>query len=141
MQSLSPFSDNLYFTTFAFSREVHSIAERAFSEIGITPSDAYLLMNVNAKPKIQPTELSERILLAPSTITRMVEKLEKRNLVQRSSYSKYTYITATEKGVELNDRIMETWVKIDDTYRAVFGEDFQKVIQNNEFALERTKKR
>ena len=63
------YADNLYYTTTAFSRCISSIAENAFMDLGLTPSDAYLIMVVNEKPNVKPTEISEKILLAPSTIT------------------------------------------------------------------------
>jgi MarR family transcriptional regulator, organic hydroperoxide resistance regulator len=103
------FGDNLYYTTTAFSREIASIAEIAFADLGLTPSDAYLIMCVNEKPNIQPTEISEKILLAPSTITRMIEKLEKRSIVTRSTEGKYTFVAATAKGKEVYTAIIEKW--------------------------------
>ena len=106
------YSDNLYYTTVALNREISTIAETAFLDLGLTPSDAYLVMVVNEKPNIQPTEISEKILLAPSTITRMVEKLEKRNIVSRIQESKYTYVTSTQKGQDLYVLILQKWDEI-----------------------------
>jgi DNA-binding MarR family transcriptional regulator len=112
------YSDNLYYTTVALSREISTIAETAFLDLGLTPSDAYLIMVVNEKPKIQPTEISEKILLAPSTITRMVEKLEKRNILSRIQESKYTYVSATPKGQDLYAEIVKKWNEIDGIFLA-----------------------
>jgi MarR family transcriptional regulator, organic hydroperoxide resistance regulator len=110
------YADNLYYTTTALCREVSNIAETAFMDMGLTPSDAYLIMVVNEKPNIQPTEISEKILLAPSTITRMIEKLEKRDIVVRSQEGKYTYVAPTPKGKELYGNILNTWDNINGTY-------------------------
>jgi MarR family transcriptional regulator, organic hydroperoxide resistance regulator len=106
------FGDNLYYTTIAFSRQISSIAEVAFADLGLTPSDAYLIMCVNEKPNIQPTEISEKILLAPSTITRMIEKLEKRNIVTRATEGKYTFVAATAKGKEIYGSVIQKWDEI-----------------------------
>jgi MarR family transcriptional regulator, organic hydroperoxide resistance regulator len=106
------FGDNLYYTTTAFSREIASIAENAFADLGLTPSDAYLIMCVNEKPNIQPTEISEKILLAPSTITRMIEKLEKRDIVTRATEGKYTFVAATLKGKEVYLSIIKKWDEV-----------------------------
>ena len=116
------FADNLYYTTTAFSREITSIAEIAFADLGLTPSDAYLIMCVNEKPNIQPTEISEKILLAPSTITRMIEKLEKRSIVTRANEGKYTYVAATAKGKEVYTAIVEKWDEIDALFNQKLGD-------------------
>jgi MarR family transcriptional regulator, organic hydroperoxide resistance regulator len=116
------YSDNLYYTTVALSREIASIAETAFLDLGLTPSDAYLVMTVNEKPSIQPTEISEKILLAPSTITRMIEKLEKRSIVTRRQEGKYTYVTPTAKGVDMYTSIIAKWDEIHNNFLARLGE-------------------
>ena len=117
------YSDNLYYTTVALSREIASVAETAFLDLGLTPSDAYLLMTVNEKPNIQPTEISEKILLAPSTITRMIEKLEKRHIVARSNQGKYTYVAATPKGQDMYASIIAKWDEINNNFLQKLGED------------------
>ena len=110
------YTDNLYYTTTAFAREISSIAENAFMDLGLTPSDAFLIMVVNEKPNVQPTEISEKILLAPSTITRMIEKLEKRSIVTRTQEGKYTYVAVTTKGKDLYTNILATWDGIHEVF-------------------------
>ncbi len=106
------FEDNLFFSVTSLARELSVIAESHFSTISLTPSDALLMLVVSGKAGVQPTEISLKIKLAPSTITRMVEKLEKKNLLVRSSESKYTYIHATEKGQQLFPAIIEIWLNV-----------------------------
>jgi DNA-binding MarR family transcriptional regulator len=122
------YADNLYYTTTAFSREISSIAENAFMDLGLTPSDAYLIMVVNEKPNVQPTEISERILLAPSTITRMIEKLEKRHIVTRTQEGKYTYVAVTTKGKDLYGNILATWDTIHAVFTGKMDEDTVKLL-------------
>ncbi len=49
------------------------------------------------EPGIQPTDLSEELLLTPSTVTRLVEKLEEKKLVMRSNEGKTTKVYPTPK--------------------------------------------
>lgn len=129
------YSDNLYYTTVALSREIASIAETGFLDLGLTPSDAYLVMAVNEKPNIQPTEISEKILLAPSTITRMIEKLEKRSIVTRSNEGKYTYVMATTKGTDLYASIIAKWDEIHAHFLGKLGtETLSKLVDSNRAA-------
>jgi MarR family transcriptional regulator, organic hydroperoxide resistance regulator len=122
------YADNLYYTTTAFSREISSIAENAFMDLGLTPSDAYLIMVVNEKPNVQPTEISEKILLAPSTITRMIEKLEKRSIVTRTQEGKYTYVAVTTKGKDLYANILATWDEIHAVFTRKMDDDTVKLL-------------
>ncbi len=125
------YTDNLYYTTTAFSRQISSIAETAFMDLGLTPSDAYLIMVVNEKPNVQPTEISEKILLAPSTITRMIEKLEKRSIVTRTQEGKYTYVAVTTKGKDLYTNIIATWDNIQATFTNKLNEDTVSLLVQN----------
>jgi MarR family transcriptional regulator, organic hydroperoxide resistance regulator len=134
------YSDNLYYTTTAFSREISSIAETAFMDLGLTPSDAYLIMVVNEKPNVQPTEISEKILLAPSTITRMIEKLEKRSIVTRTQEGKYTYVAVTTKGKDLYAHIIATWDSIHETFtRKMNSNMVTLLVQNTSDAAKKLK--
>lgn len=124
------YTDNLYYSTAAFSREINAIAESEFMDLGLTPSDAYLLMVVNEKPNVQPTEISDRILLAPSTITRMIEKLEKRHIVIRTSEGKYTFVAVTAKGKDLYDSIIAKWDRINARFVEKLGQEGMESLIN-----------
>jgi MarR family transcriptional regulator, organic hydroperoxide resistance regulator len=134
------YSDNLYYTTIALSREIASVAETAFMDLGLTPSDAYLVMAVNEKPNIQPTEISEKILLAPSTITRMIEKLEKRSILMRKQEGKYTYVTPTTKGMDIYGSILATWDNVQNKFKAQLGNEVMlNLIESNSIATAKLK--
>ncbi len=109
------YEGNLFYTVNSLHRQIAAVADAAFIDLGLTPSDAYLIMCVNEKPNIQPTEISEKIQLAPSTITRMVEKLEKRNIVKRRHEGKYSFIAPTQKGEDMYSPILQIWDDIRNT--------------------------
>ncbi len=123
-------SDNLYFNLAALSREISAIAENSFVDLGLTPSEALLILVVNEKSETQPSEISERITLAPSTITRMIEKMEVRNIVQRRHEGKYTFVSSTEKGKNLNASILEKWAETQQLYKSILGDNAVKVLNS-----------
>ncbi len=65
----------MYFASGALARKIEKIAMRAWAPVGLSPSHAYLLMIVIDEPGVQPSDLVEELLLTPSTITRLMEKL------------------------------------------------------------------
>ena len=85
----------MYFASGALARKVEKLAVDTWKETKLAPSHAYLLMIVLDKPGVQPTTLVEELLLAPSTITRLIEKLEQKKLVRRTMEGKITNVFPT----------------------------------------------
>ncbi len=115
-------TENLYFNIIALAREVATVAENTFVDLGLTPSEALLILVVNEKDETQPSDISERISLAPSTITRMIEKMEARNIVSRRHEGKYTFVSSTEKGKNLNAALVEKWAETQLLFRSILGD-------------------
>jgi DNA-binding MarR family transcriptional regulator len=89
----------LYFASNALARNITRLAEEAYAPTGLAPSHAMLLMAVIDQPGINPTEIAEIMLLKPSTVTRLVEKLEQKGLATRQSNGKFTEITPPKKAI------------------------------------------
>ena len=118
----------LYFSVNALSRVVTRIAEEEFSVTGLAPSYAFVLMTINDKPGINPMEISEVMLLNPSTITRFIEKLEVRGYLKRETSGKFTKIYPTEKSRRLEEHIQQAWQKLFMRYAAVLGENHSRLL-------------
>jgi len=112
----------LYYSANALARTITRLAEVAFSPTGLAPSYAFLLMSVNHQPEgITPTELSEIMMLTPSTVTRLVDRMEGKGLVTRASEGRNTIIRPTKAGLELQPRIKEAWRDLKESYAAILG--------------------
>ena len=79
----SPYCNCLYYSANALSRLMTRMADEEFALAGVSSSYAFLLMTVNGQPGIQPKEISQKMQLTPSTVTRLVEKMEARALLER----------------------------------------------------------
>ena len=95
----------MYWASAALARKVNKLAEDAWAPMGLAPGQAYLLSLIVDQPGRQPLDLSEELHLAPSTITRFVEKLEENKLVVRVAEGKTTSIYPTQKAKGLSDEI------------------------------------
>src|SRR5690349_37 len=103
--SASKYAQCLYFTSAALARKVEKMAMEIWKKLDLSPSHAYLLAAVLEEPGIQPTTLAEQLQLQPSTITRLVEKLEEKKLVVRTAEGKITNVYPTPKAKELQPKI------------------------------------
>ncbi len=113
----------LFFTTVKLSRVFGKIAEEAFSKTGLSPSHALLLYLVNQKEEILQKELGETLHLTPSTITRLIEKLEHKTLVSKRCEGKSVILSTTPQGIALQKSIMESWILLHEQYQGILTEE------------------
>lgn len=104
----SRFAQCLYFTSNALARKTEKLAQESWSRVGISPSHGYLLLLTLEEPGIQAGALARQLQLQPSTITRLLEKLESMKLVQRITEGKTTAVFPTNKAKTLLPRIQES---------------------------------
>lgn len=122
----NPYCQCLFYSANALSRVMNRMAERAFAPTGLAPSYAFLLMTVNNHPSIQPSLISEIMMLAPSTVTRLIEKMEKQGFLTREKEGKAIYVYPTAKAEEMQLLIKQCWKKLHETYVAILGEEESK---------------
>ncbi|WP_394525432.1 MarR family winged helix-turn-helix transcriptional regulator [Lacrimispora sp. JR3] len=113
----------LFFSNAKLSRAFGKIADEAFSKTGLSPSHALLLYLVNLNGGMMQKELGETLHLTPSTITRLIEKLEHKGLVSKQSEGKQVYLNTTSEGLYLQDKIMESWDLLHKEYEGVLTEE------------------
>lgn len=113
----------LFYSANAFARVMTKIAEEEFAVTGLAPSYAFLYMSVKAKPGINPKELSEKLQLTQSTVTRLIEKMEHRGFLVRKSIGKFTEVYPTKNGETLELQIKEAWKRLNRRYSAILGEN------------------
>lgn len=122
----SPFSGCLYYSANALSRIITKMSEEEFLITGLSPSYAFLLMLANDKPGIQPSEIAEKLMLTPSTVTRLIEKMEYQGYLKRHSEGRATLVEPTDKSYKINVRLHEAWQSLSRRYIDLLGEDMAK---------------
>jgi DNA-binding MarR family transcriptional regulator len=113
----------LYFTVNKLSRAITKMAEDSFKKTGLSPTHAFCLMLVNNKPGISQSELAEELHMTPSTITRFIDKLVMKGLIERKAEGKRSFIFPTEEGENTQQEIKAGWKDLFQTYSAVLGEE------------------
>jgi MarR family transcriptional regulator, organic hydroperoxide resistance regulator len=119
----SRFSQCLYFTTNALARKVEKLATDCWKPVDMPPSYAYLLLAVLEEPGIQPSVLCTHLQLTPSTITRLMDKLEERKLLVRTSEGKLTNVYPTPKAKELWPKMKTCMQDFYERYSALLGKE------------------
>ncbi len=127
-QDNTDLSQNLFFLSSAFARKLSAQADNAFATLGLSSSHALILLLVYHEPEIQPSSLSKKLYLKPSTITRLVQKLESRGLVDRQSEGRSTLIVCTNEGVQSAEKINLIWSELLDQKKEELGERYVEVL-------------
>jgi len=111
----------LFFNTNALSRYLLKLAEKEFKHLNLSPAHASLLLLVYDTPGISPKQLSYYLHLTPSTITRFIDALEKKRLVNRKTKGKSAFISPSEKGLELKRPVAIAYKKLYLKYTKILG--------------------
>ena len=124
--SESKYCNCLYFTANALARKVEKIAIDAWKKVDLSPSHAYLLMLTLEEPGIQAGQLAEQLQLTPSTITRLLEKLEAKKLVIRASEGKQTNVYPTQKSKDMKPVLKQCVEAATESYAKILGKEESK---------------
>lgn len=124
----------LLFAANALARATTAIGDGEFARLGLSYSHAYLLNEIAQSPGLTPTSLSETLFLTPSTITRLVEKLESKGLARRQTEGKYTLVFPTQAGTALAPAVEKAWQANWLKFSDLLGEDAAIALTRQIFA-------
>lgn len=116
------YSSCLFYSVNALSRLVSKIADEEFAETGLVPSHAMLVMVVNDRPGIQPSELAGIMQLAPSTVTRFVDKMAYQGLVLRTIDGKNSYLLPTQAGKKMDAELRMAQDRLTTRLKEILGD-------------------
>lgn len=114
----------LYFTANSLSRNITEMAKEEFTMTGLDPSYAHLMLLLCDKPGLSQNELSQMMNLKPSTITRFIDKLQQKKLIERVIEGRNSLIYPSEAGKEKIRLIRKALKNLYKRYCDVLGEEF-----------------
>lgn len=120
--------NNLFFLSSALYRKLRSEANEVFATTGLSYSHALILVLVHKDPEIQPSVLAERMHLKPSTVTRLVQKLETHQLVKKESNGRAISIACTSEGGKVAEEIEQKWHKLVNQKKDELGDRYVDVL-------------
>ena len=129
--SESKYCSCLYFTANALARKVEKIAIESWKKVDLSPSHAYLLMLALEEPGIQAGQLAEQLQLSPSTISRLLEKLEEKKLVIRAAEGKLTNVYPTQKAKDMRPLLKECIDDATEKLSRILGKEESKQLIKN----------
>lgn len=121
----------LYFSSNAMARVMTKLADEAFAPVGLSSSYAFLLMTVQKKPGINPKEIAQEMQLTASTVTRLIEKMEYRGLLERRVVGRTTEVFATEKCDAMLPEIKACWRSLKVRYEKLIGKELSDQLTIN----------
>lgn len=121
--SESNFCACLYFTSGSLARKVEKLAIASWKPVGLPPSHGYLLKLAIQEPGITAGAIAKQLQLTPSTVTRLIEKLEEKGLLSRSTEGKMTNVYATQAGKDLLPAMDKCVAAFYKAYTGILGEE------------------
>jgi DNA-binding MarR family transcriptional regulator len=118
----SPYCRCLYFSANALARSITRLAEDAFAPTGLSPSQAFILMTVSDRPGVHPGEVAQKMHLTTSTVTRLIDALERRALVRRTTGGRAVAVQPTKEGARLAEAVRDAWRQLYLKYSGLLGE-------------------
>jgi len=114
----------LFFTSNRLGRAMTKMAEEAFAPTGLTPMYGYVIRLAVGTPGISQKELAEKLSITPSTLTRFVDKLETKKLVERKVQGKTVLVYPTAKGESMAETIRQASRDLRARYDEALGQLF-----------------
>lgn len=102
------FDECLYFNLAALNRRIGKIWHDAFMRLGLSPSHGYLLFAIVEKPEASQKELSEILELDASTVTRLIDGLARKGMIDKTKRGKGATFNVTADGRRTYGNVKKT---------------------------------
>lgn len=111
----------LFFSVKKLDRVLNKMADDAFKKTGLAPTYGFILLILEEKNGISQKEIANMLHIAPSTITRFIEKLENKGLVETVPEGRMSLVYLTDEGKEAAIATHSSWDELHDAYGAILG--------------------
>ena len=114
----------IYFTISKMFRMINKMAEESFEKLDIYPTHGFLMIILKEEENgLTVNQISETLAIAPSTVTRFVDKLISKGYVERQKAGKNSFTKITEEGLKIMPEIYKAWHGISEKVEEVVGNE------------------
>ncbi len=112
----------LYFSSSALARVLDRSAKELFGAVELSPTQGYILMAARKASGITVGDLAHVLVLDQSTVTKTLEKMELKGLVQREVFGRSVRIFLTQAGERREADAKAAWKKLRTIYEPLVGQ-------------------
>jgi DNA-binding MarR family transcriptional regulator len=107
-------------------------ADQAMDKIGLFRGQAFLLMILSHHDGLTHTEIAQKMQISPAAVTKIIQRMEKLNYVQRRpdpNDERISRVFLMDEGKAVTQQIHHSFTEIDEVIIAGFSEEDQKKLK------------
>lgn len=116
--------ESFHSKTNTFSRNLTSFFDERLEQFGLATSYVELMILLKRSDDFSQKELAQNLSLAPSTITRFIDKLEKQGYVKKERKGREAYAGLTKNGRIVSEEMESVYQSAVDDLKEIVGEKF-----------------
>lgn len=130
----------LHATTYLLMRQNHADARQALAPLGLQPPMAFVLLMISQEEIHHPKGLADLLCVPPSMMSVMLNDLEKRDLLVRSTDPedrRRVLLSITGTGQDMIGKIMDAWTTVTrDRLARLTEDDLETLVRLQRLLLE-----
>lgn len=120
--------NNFHSSVNSFSRNLSSFFDERLSRFNLATSYIELMILMKENAEVSQKEIAEKLSLAPSTITRFVEKLKKEGYLTKKRNGRNMTIELTQKGRQVSLEMDNEYQAAVEEIREIVGEKYLETV-------------
>ncbi len=120
--------NNFHSSVSSFSRTLSSFFDERLSRFNFATSYIELMILMNNNDQMSQKAIAEQLSLAPSTITRFVDKLKKEGYLTKKRDGRSVTIELTEKGRQVSKEMDAEYHSAVDEIRELMGDKYLETV-------------
>ncbi|MEM9005701.1 MAG: MarR family winged helix-turn-helix transcriptional regulator [Cyanobacteria bacterium P01_F01_bin.86] len=105
-------------------------AQGPLTEAGLTGPQFEMLVHIRLTPDVSQKEITQRLKVTKGNVSQLIEKLEQKRLVKRNRQGRNSYLTLTNAGTRLVERMLpEHDAFIENQFSALTSDEQQQLLE------------